>query len=604
MGPRISNLRAFVLIAALLALGGVDTAAAGEAFKISAETQKLLSRHHLKKTSRKDPVEAIRRLDELRARGHETPDETGIALVEVALRAGFESSGPRAVGYFLLAATETHEAAVARAAVSSSGAGEPHTLAAHHTRALEGLVGALQTSQSPAFAGEAVEVEGPLATYRLSWEDAAPDWTFATHRFDLASEYDRGEKGITAARDAYGAALLAVLESHDGGKPTPEGGVFPLYHYFYPLTAILAISEANGGLIPVTLRVVDPRRGETMLVGDTEVELTFDFGAQFAAVRRAMDARFSTGAMLHPEKFLSLMGLYLLEPPRDDRVPAVLTHGLNSHPSTWEVPYEEFLKNETLRRSYQFWVFGYPTGLPFFLSSAFLRRDLIEVVTALDPGVSIKRLQNMVLVGHSMGGLISRMMVADAGTALWDSVFRVAPEDLGLPAHQIDLLRDALLVEPLPFISRAIFVATPHRGANLASGSIGTFGASLVKLPTVVKEASDSLVAEHGSEIWASPDNSAGIGDSIENLDPDSKLLHNLDRIGIAPGVTYHTIIGNQGKATALEESSDGFVPYWSSHLEGAESELVIGSGHSAHRHADGIAEIERILEEHLASIR
>jgi hypothetical protein len=68
-----------------------------------------------------------------------------------------------------------------------------------------------------------------------------------------------------------------------------------------------------------------------------------------------------------------------------------------------------------------------------------------------------------------------------------------------------------------------------------------------------------------------------------------------VNKLPIASGVPYHSIIGDRGKGDT-PKSSDGVVPYWSSHLDGAQSELIVPSDHLALRNTEAIKEVERIL--------
>jgi hypothetical protein len=91
---------------------------------------------------------------------------------------------------------------------------------------------------------------------------------------------------------------------------------------------------------------------------------------------------------------------------------------------------------------------------------------------------------------------------------------------------------------------------------------------------------------------------------SIDFLKPDNRFVSTLASIPTAPGIPYHSIIGDRNRGGNLDHrwpvSTDGIVPYWSSHLEGAESELIIPSHHWTNQHPQGIAEAGRILREHL----
>jgi hypothetical protein len=83
---------------------------------------------------------------------------------------------------------------------------------------------------------------------------------------------------------------------------------------------------------------------------------------------------------------------------------------------------------------------------------------------------------------------------------------------------------------------------------------------------------------------------------SVDSLSPRSRFLNAMNTIPITPGVRYDTIIGDRGRGDS-PNSSDGVVPYWSSHMNGAESEDIVPSGHGAHQNPEAIAEVLRILK-------
>ena len=58
-------------------------------------------------------------------------------------------------------------------------------------------------------------------------------------------------------------------------------------------------------------------------------------------------------------------------------------------------------------------------------------------------------------------------------------------------------------------------------------------------------------------------------------------------------------MIGDETAADRVD-GSDGVVDYWSSHLDGVESEKIVQSGHSVQQSIEGIAEIRRILRLHV----
>ena len=143
-----------------------------------------------------------------------------------------------------------------------------------------------------------------------------------------------------------------------------------------------------------------------------------------------------------------------------------------------------------------------------------------------------------------------------------------------------------------------VFIAVPHRGSEMANSAIGRIGASLVELPQSLVQRGEGVIGNLMRHGWLQPDNSK-IQTGIDNLDPNNRTLQLLETIPFRPGVPYHSVIGNR-KEAGIPGGSDGIVPYSSSHLDGAVSELVVKSDHSAQQNPLAIREIRRILLEHL----
>ena len=156
----------------------------------------------------------------------------------------------------------------------------------------------------------------------------------------------------------------------------------------------------------------------------------------------------------------------------------------------------------------------------------------------------------------------------------------------------------ALIVEPLPYVERAVFFSTPHRGSGWAANQVGKIGASLVGLPKDLVKLSQQVFLSHSDELTEEARERGKIPDSVQTLRPEHPLVLALNTLPIAPQVTYHTVVGDRGKGDT-PDSTDGAVPYWSSHLDDAESEKIVPSGHSSHKHEAGIDELLRILHLH-----
>lgn len=573
----------------------------------SEATRELLRSQGLKRVARQDPEEAIRALDSLRSWAEVSAEGVALAIAEVALAAGRGALSPaQAAGFFLCAAAETYAAALEQAAGGAGGAppGGAASALELHRQAVEGLIESLQVTRSPAEIGQAHGVAGPLARYQLTWVDAAEAWTPATHEFLAASTLPRKKRQHLARRPGVGVPVVAVRRGEVPDEPETEGGLFPIYVYFYPLTAVLELGDGEEGQPrPATLRFLDPRVDDKHSIGAMEYPLAMDIGAQLAALTREIDVTFARGGVRHAGKYVSLAGIYLLEPLRPGRIPAVLIHGLSSSPKTWAEAFEVFELDPDLRRGYQFWFFAYPTGLAFPYSAKLLRQSLVEAMQELDAAGLDPDHRRAVLIGHSMGGLLTRLQVTDSGSRLWDAVFTQPPDQLDLEAEDVDALRETLIVEPLPFVARAVFCSTPHRGSKYAANALGKLGASLVKVPAEAAHLGERVVIGGVDILTPSEAKRGRPPDSVQTLQPESPILKALDGLEIDPSVAYHSIIGDRGKGDS-PDSSDGVVPYWSSHLEGAASEKIVPSGHGSHQHPQGVAELRRILHQHLEASR
>ena len=208
-------------------------------------------------------------------------------------------------------------------------------------------------------------------------------------------------------------------------------------------------------------------------------------------------------------------------------------------------------------------------------------------------------MRKMVLIGHSMGGMLSNMQVRSSGESFTNLLFdRPLDEIEGMSDAQRTSLEELLIYEANPDVSRAIYVASPHRGSRLATGALGRFGTKLIKFPmkllTVEPLPEIEGITESGRELLKNRP------DSISALHPDSPLPKAILKQPVRKGVTIHSVIGRHKPKQPLLESSDGVVPYTSAHLDVASSEKVV---HATHTTITGnqaaIEEVRRILYLH-----
>ena len=291
-------------------------------------------------------------------------------------------------------------------------------------------------------------------------------------------------------------------------------------------------------------------------------------------------------------------GLTLRRPYARGKVPVVFIHGLWATPRSWERMIVALESDPGLRDEYQFWTFRYATGDPIPYSARLLRRSLEEARRRFDPEKSESSFERMVLIGHSMGGLLAKMMVVESGTRLWHEVSDRPFEQLVGEPEDRGLFGQALLVKPLPEVRRVVFIATPHRGSKLNRGWLLGLGTRLAKGTELLRSAHDRLVARNSPGFFKD-DFRKGVPTSLEELAWETPLLKSLHELPAAPDVKVHSIVAVRRDFVG-DERGDGLVSFVSAHLQGANSEVVISAGHLCQDHPDAIREVRRILMEHL----
>ena len=398
--------------------------------------------------------------------------------------------------------------------------------------------------------------------------------------------------------DGVGVPLIAVRRPSREELDRREGPdrFYPFWEV-YPVTAVLRFDSAGAG--PVlelhdTLRSTQIQTGAGLM--PIAADLTTPTAYHFACGRLTSYERLS---LFTPQRLVREAGLHMLQPYERGKIPVVLIHGLGSSPMSWGQVVNELRGDPALRARYQFWSYMYPTGSPFMLSAAELRRSLTEARAAVDPDHSDPACDRMVLVGHSMGGLLSKLVISESGDALWrlnspQPFDRLVAND----AHR-DLLGRVFFFRPLPFVGRVVFIATPHRGSRLGSEFIGRLGDRLLRRPGPLEEARKAVIAANPPYFFTA-DFLEGVPSSIDELTFENPYLLTIDRLPRAPGVRGHSIIGRVGHGP-LETSSDGVIPYSSSHLEWVASEKIVNRHHFLQDDPQTIAELRRILALHLA---
>ncbi len=388
-----------------------------------------------------------------------------------------------------------------------------------------------------------------------------------------------------------------------------------------PVTFVLRYQDARAGLRSGELRGTLGVYSQSVV---TEIELAgrtvpleyettsaLAYGLEGSELWRFGRRGFLRGDLLR-KRFGVKDGLFMLQPHVPGRIPVVLVHGTASSPARWADMLNDLESDPIVAERYEFWLFIYTTGNPILYSASLLRRSLRDAVAELDPGGGDRALRQMVLVGHSQGGLLVRLQAISSGDHFWRNLTDEPFDEVPLEPESRALMQDVLFFEPQPSVGSVVFIATPHGGSFLAGNWLGRFASSLFTAPQHLFDAGlDFARAGIGGAVDATLtgiDSVRGDDDailrrrldrvpsSVDNMDPDSPFIRTLGSIPIAPEVRVHSIIPVRG-GPPPENQNDGVVEFEAARIEGAESEFVVfHSGHSTQSHPLTIQELRRIL--------
>lgn len=354
---------------------------------------------------------------------------------------------------------------------------------------------------------------------------------------------------------------------------------------------------------PAILDLANPVEIAAVHVGPARPLLAADLSLPLLDMLEGMPKTSSITGFLQPYgRGDTVPKLEFLEPHQPGRIPVVFIHGLASDEGTWFDLINELRTWPTFHRRYEAWVYHYPTGATFLQSAAVLRRELRAAVQRLDPQGADRAVQNMVLVGHSMGGLHAKLQVVDPGTKLWEAISCVPFEQIVLRPEFKEHVRHNYFFEPLPFVKRVVFIATPHAGSSLASRGVGRIASLTVKQPPETKAIHDEAVVMNPDAFHS--DYQRSLPTTIDILEPSSSILRALRELRTPCWVTTHSIIGTVHQSL-VSGPDDCVVPASSARLPGVTSELEVPATHTrVHHHPQTVMEVERILLEHLNETR
>lgn len=395
-------------------------------------------------------------------------------------------------------------------------------------------------------------------------------------------------------KEGIGAPMITANQGFDFTKIDPF--VMGKTSY-YGVTVLINFKGRD-----CTMVYYDPLAVEDVPFAGHTMPLAADFTAPIAfALAEIKPRRNELQRMFKPDKFAGTSRLARLQPYDAKKIPILCIHGLGDSQATW-APMIEILRGDpVIRQNYQFWFYSYPTGYPYPLMAEDLRQQLDKMHKAYPDR------KKFVVIGHSMGGMIARELITDSGMKIWNAYFDVPPEKMPVPEAAKKTLTGTLIFKHRPEVSRVIFTSASLGGAEMAESFFGRLGRKIIGTISTAfgdEESTEQVVglakpSENGDPLAKMPT-------AIDALVPGNRFLKAINSIPPVKSIPYHSIIGDRGKGGNLDHtppmSTDGVVPYWSSHIDGAQSEIIVPSGHWSNQHPAAIAEIRRILHLHIGS--
>ncbi|MDR1957736.1 MAG: hypothetical protein LBQ54_01590 [Planctomycetaceae bacterium] len=436
--------------------------------------------------------------------------------------------------------------------------------------------------------------------------------------FKFASDYKI--VGLENRYRQYGIGVPLLAFWKFDSMQSPVGEYYP-DQLTVPATVILRpyvreITEGDPNVIHAALEFYNPLETDHLKIAENDVPLETDLTTPIAySVSNPMYMVSGSLGVFDPGKLLqklpgrnrSAVGFYMLQPYEPNKIPVVMVHGLFSSPLTWMEMFNSLRSVPEIRKNYQFWFYFYPSGQPFWLSAAALRQDLEDLRQTVDPERLDLNLDQMVLVGHSMGGLISMLQTVDSDDRFWKLLSDKPFQELQSDPKIAEEIQNVLFFKPNPSVKQVITIATPFRGSHYANSATRLLGKYLIKLPA---NQIKSFLKDLGSDQRDAFARGRIFGEetSVDSLTPDSPFLTMLGKSPRAPWIEYHNIVGKREKSPLQyfgipAAPSDGVIRMESSQVDWAESETVVPAMHmKIHTHPKAIMEVRRILLGNLES--
>jgi pimeloyl-ACP methyl ester carboxylesterase len=469
-----------------------------------------------------------------------------------------------------------------------------------------------QRSRARAMEGESYN--GPLRGERWTLNAKFDQLRLNSIPLKLVSAASTSFVGMrrTYRRDGFGAELVVVMEPPPLAYPIEgeeeEERQTPFYSEMPAINATAVLRFQGATLEEVlatrqlTIEAYSPENTASVVMEGQRVPLAANFTAAYGLwLAQSGFATESLRTLFGRGQGIREPHIYLMEPYDPKRRIIFLMHGLASSPEAWVNLVNEVMGDPVMREHYQVWSVYYPTNAPIALNRYTISRALNRTLQHFDPKGTAPASRDMVFIGHSMGGVLARLMLSSSGDVLWNDL--VERYDLrGDRLKRVEKRLGSLLhFTPQPNVSRAIFIAAPHKGTDIAGNRLGRAIGKLVRLPfTILGAFADVFLVLNETGAEQGKAEKVKVPNSIDNLKSSDPFIEAAANLPMAADLKYHSIIAHRKIEVPVLQSDDGLVPYWSAHLDGALSEKVVVSGHSVQESSEAVLEVRRILREDL----
>jgi pimeloyl-ACP methyl ester carboxylesterase len=439
----------------------------------------------------------------------------------------------------------------------------------------------------------------PVVQTGFAWQPEDFGLFYFTEDYDVV--------GLANEYRTYGLGVPLI------GTLSPAAKASPYYarSLSFPVTALLRLDGGLAGMDRPTgrLELYNPRSVQAVALAGHTIPLETDLTTPLAhTLDRSPADKLALVGFFDADRVRGEAGIRMVEPYQPGKIPILLVHGLLSTPATWAPLYNDLQADPLIREKYQFWFYFYPTSDPYLATAADLRQQLIKLRADLDPDGRDPALNDLVLVGHSMGGLISKLLTVDGGDDFWSLVSNQPLADVRARPDVRSELQQVFYFERAPVVKRVIFLGTPHHGSKLSPSFLAQKALRFVQLPKTLMAAADDLTKENPNLTVRQ------LPTSVDLLAPNAPALELLASRPRPEGVHWHSVIGVAPTNDAVierwlagdrKEPGDGVVPYTSAHLETANSEALVPADHfHVHQHPLAVREVRRILLEHAEAAR